>query len=127
MTLSSSSGRAKRVLIVDDDRVLREVLESLLSASYDVVSAGDGEEALQILARDRPDVVLVDLVMPLLDGEGLLRRMKDLHPDVPTLVMSSEADLLRRVTGLGPADSLRKPFSIDVLETKIERLLEKRA
>jgi DNA-binding NarL/FixJ family response regulator len=84
-----------RVLLADDQRIVREGLETLLSLLDDVEvvgTAADGEEALELAATTRPDVVLMDLRMPHCDGVEATRRLRERHPEVKVLMLTTYAD-----------------------------------
>jgi CheY-like chemotaxis protein len=106
------------VLVVDDDPGVREVLElSLLTEGYEVQAAANGREALAVLQRWRPDLILLDLMMPVLDGwsfraEQLARRGLS---DIPVIVLSAGAAVRRHAQVLAAADVLEKPFDLDTL------------
>ncbi len=81
-----------RVLVVDDQQIVREGLVTILDLLPDVSvvgSAGDGAEALELVARRRPDVVLMDLHMPVLDGVGATRRIAAEHPSIAVLILTT--------------------------------------
>jgi CheY-like chemotaxis protein len=80
----------KRVLAVDDDPSIRHMLERVLSRTYDLVVAADGELALAEIQRQRPDLVLLDLRMPVMDGSELLERLEIEGIDVPVVLMTAE-------------------------------------
>ena len=80
----------KRVLAVDDDAAIRHMLERVLSRTYDLVVAADGEQALAEIQRRRPDLVLLDLRMPVMDGSELLERLEIEGIDVPVVLMTAE-------------------------------------
>ncbi|HZS13854.1 MAG TPA: response regulator transcription factor [Candidatus Dormibacteraeota bacterium] len=89
------SGAAARVVVVDDQRVVREGLVSLLSLLPDVAvvgTAADGDEAVDVVARERPDVVLMDLRMPRCDGVEATRRVLEAAPDTRVVVLTTYAD-----------------------------------
>jgi DNA-binding NarL/FixJ family response regulator len=92
---------ALRVLVVDDQQIVREGLATILDLLPDVSvvgTAGDGEEALELVARRRPDVVLMDLHMPVLDGVGATRRIAAEHPSIAVLILTTfgeDEDALR--------------------------------
>ena len=105
-----------QVLVVDDDPAIRSVLEAVLTAHrYQVITAGNGREALNSISETAPNVVLLDLYMPIMDGWEVLAFLQEHHPALPVIVMSAApAD---RVTGtIGHASGyLPKPFNVDQL------------
>ncbi|QFU25320.1 response regulator transcription factor [Shewanella eurypsychrophilus] len=104
-----------KILLVDDDLVFRELLEEALEAEgHDIVCAEDGFEALAILEKDLPDIILLDIMMPKLDGFGLLAARKD---QIPVIVISAIDNEDERIKGyeLGADDFLTKPFSVKEL------------
>lgn len=116
-----------RLLVVDDDDDQRESLAELLELDYQVASAGGGEEGVRLASADPPDLVLMDLVMPHMDGFAALEA---LHGDrrtaeVPVIFLSARSDDATRVKGLdlGAVDFLAKPFSERELRARIERTL----
>ena len=112
------------ILIVDDEQTLRELLADVLETEgHRVMMAGNGREALTIVARDRPDLVVSDVMMPLLNGVGLCRQIKadPSTASVPVILMSSVGP--RVVDGSGADAFLRKPFDLDEVETIVRRLL----
>ena len=80
----------KRVLAVDDDPAVRHLLDRVMSRSYEVVLAADGQEALAEIRRRRPDLMLLDLRMPVMDGSELLERLEGEGIDVPVILMTAE-------------------------------------
>jgi diguanylate cyclase (GGDEF)-like protein len=116
-----------RILIVDDSPTVRAVLRDLVERmGHSVIEADDGSKALQLYQQDRPDLVLVDVVMPVMDGYEASRRMRECTPDewVPIIFLSSkEADQdLDRAIEAGGDDYLVKPVSFVVLNAKIRAL-----
>jgi DNA-binding response OmpR family regulator len=115
------------ILVVDDQASVRRVVRSLLErAGHRVEEAGDGRTALELLARDTPDVVLLDVAMPGLDGWKTLGRIRDLS-DVPVLMLTGRGAELERVRGLrgGADDYLVKPFGRQELVARVEALLRR--
>ncbi|RTR38821.1 response regulator transcription factor [Shewanella canadensis] len=111
-----------KVLVVDDDLIFRELLkEALECEGHEVVSAENGMEALSILERELPDIILLDIMMPKLDGFGLLAARKD---QVPVIVISAIDNEDERIKGyeLGADDFLTKPFSIKELLVRMTAL-----
>ncbi len=103
-------------LVVDDERRIRQALTDLIEdEGWSVLSAEEGTTALHIFARSEPDLVLLDIWMPGIDGIETLQRMKVLKPDVPVVIMSGHGtiDTAIRATRLGAFDYLEKPLCID--------------
>lgn len=112
------------VLVVDDEQAIREFVgEVLEDEGYRVRMASNGQEALTHLAAERPDLVLLDIMMPVLDGREVLKRMRAdaALNDVSVLVMSAAAD--PGVIGGGFNAFLPKPFDLDRLISAVHRLL----
>jgi CheY-like chemotaxis protein len=117
------------VLVVDDEFGIAEVLESLLTdAGYRVVSAINGRQALVRLAETRPDVVLLDFMMPLLNGAGVLRAMAadPAYRAIPVIMMSSLDEETIRQECDGFVAFLRKPFRATAVRDVIARVLDGR-
>jgi diguanylate cyclase (GGDEF)-like protein len=116
-----------KVLIVDDSPTIRAALRSLVEKmGHSVMEAEDGSKGLKIYGQDRPDLVLIDVVMPVMDGYDAARQMRETRPDewVPIIFLSSkEADQdLDRAIEAGGDDYLVKPVSFVVLNAKIRAL-----
>jgi DNA-binding NtrC family response regulator len=111
------------ILIADDDLGILQAMESLLSRRHRVITARDGEEVLERLEREPVDLVVLDLLMPLLDGEGALVALRERGFRMPVIVMSAHGDRLGATRLLGADDFLAKPFEFRELERMIERLL----
>jgi PAS domain S-box-containing protein len=115
--------RGARVVLADDNADMRDYLQRLLAASFDVEAAADGDDALVAARRRRPDLVLTDVMMPVLDGFGLLRALRT-DPSlqrVPVIMLSARAGEESRVEGLraGADDYLVKPFSARELIARV--------
>jgi DNA-binding response OmpR family regulator len=116
-----------RVLVVDDEADIRELVRALLErAGHEVIEAPDGQEALRVFYAEKPDLVLLDVSMPLLDGWGTLERMRELS-DVPVLMLTARADELDKVRGLraGADDYVTKPFGRQELVARVEGQLRR--
>ncbi len=115
-----------KILIVEDDLITRRNLSVLLSdEGYDVDQAGDGVQALEILAGRPVDLVLSDIVMPRMDGLKLLQQLQAMAPQIPVVIMTSYvSDSLSSVPA-GAAEFIRKPFVLDDLLFKVQRALDK--
>ncbi|HSB40917.1 MAG TPA: sigma-54 dependent transcriptional regulator [Methylomirabilota bacterium] len=120
---------APRVLIVDDEPDMLENCSRILSRQgYACTTAGDGDTALTMLERDRPDVLLTDFKMPGMDGLTLLRRAHDLDPALPVIMVTGFASIEAAVAAVkeGAFDYLPKDFSVDQLRVAVERALRHR-
>lgn len=119
---------AGKILIVEDDAITRRNLSVLLKdEGYDVDQAGDGVQALEILAGRPFDLVLSDIVMPRMDGLKLLEQLQFMAPQMPVVIMTSYvSDSLSSVPA-GAAEFIRKPFVLDDLLFKVQRVLGKTA
>ena len=124
----NASGRDPRVLVVEDDEEIAQVLQrSLRLEGYEVRIAGDGEEALDQSAAFNPDLVILDLGLPKLDGIEVARRLRSAD-DVPILMLTARDALESRVEGLdsGADDYLVKPFERQELLARLRALLRRR-
>ncbi|MDX1890308.1 response regulator transcription factor [Mycolicibacterium sp. 050158] len=118
-----------RILVVDDDRAVRESLRrSLAFNGYTVELAQDGLEALEKIGSDRPDALVLDVMMPRLDGLEVCRQLRSTGDDLPILVLTARDSVSERVAGLdaGADDYLPKPFALEELLARMRALLRRR-
>ena len=116
----------RKVLIVDDEEGFRDGVADLLGMEgYDVSVARDAVEAVRLVPEFRPDAILLDLRMPLLDGEGFLRGMAGLSSgsQVPVVLISAKEDLAAVAQKTGAAGYLAKPFEAPQLLSLLEKVL----
>jgi two-component system response regulator MprA len=117
-----------RILVVDDDRAVRESLRRSLSFhGYTVDLAADGVEALAAVAEERPDALVLDVMMPRVDGLEVCRRLRGAGDDLPVLVLTARDTVSERVAGLdaGADDYLPKPFALEELLARLRALLRR--
>ncbi|GAA1456230.1 response regulator transcription factor [Williamsia maris] len=117
-----------RILVVDDDRAVRESLRRSLSFNgYTVETASDGVEALEQIVSSRPDAVVLDVMMPRLDGLEVCRRLRSTGDDLPILVLTARDSVSERVSGLdaGADDYLPKPFALEELLARLRALMRR--
>src|SRR5690242_15133108 len=118
--------RMRRVLVIEDDAEIRSmVVEALTDEGYEVRGAAEGEEGLRLLAEWPPDLVVLDLMMRGLDGNGFRARQRELaHRDVPVMLMSATRrdDLPQAAADLEAAGFLAKPFALDDFLSMVDRL-----
>jgi two-component system response regulator MprA len=117
-----------RILVVDDDRAVRESLRrSLQFNGYQVDLATDGHQALDAVTQRRPDAMVLDVMMPRLDGLEVCRRLRSTGDDLPILVLTAREAVSDRVAGLdaGADDYLPKPFALEELLARVRALMRR--
>jgi OmpR family response regulator RpaB len=124
---ASDAGRAERVIIVDDEASIRRILETRFKMlGYETAVASDGEEAIELFNRFHPDIVILDIMMPKVDGYGVTREIRK-HHDTPIIILTALGDVAERITGLelGADDYVVKPFSPKELEARVKSILRR--
>ncbi len=119
---------APRLLVVDDEPSIRDLLSaSLRFAGYDVATASDGSGALVQAEKHRPDLIVLDVMMPDMDGFEVTRRLRERGRDVPVLFLTARDDIEDKVTGLtvGGDDYVTKPFSLEEVVARIRAVLRR--
>ena len=117
-----------RILIIEDELPMRTALQDCLqSEGYRVLSAADGESGLQRALAEKPDLILLDIMMPRLDGYAVATELRRLGHATPILMLTAKGQVHDRVTGLdaGADDYLVKPFSLDELLARVRALLRR--
>jgi two-component system response regulator MprA len=125
---ASGAQPEREILVVDDEpAVLKAIRVGLSLEGFRVTTASDGRGALDAIAESTPDAVVLDVMMPRMDGLTVLRRLRSLNPALPVLLLTARDSVGDRVTGLdlGADDYLTKPFDLDELFARIRALLRR--
>lgn len=112
----------KKVLVVDDSLLIRKLLQDFLNKKgYTVLLAEDGKEALEMINKDMPDMMLLDITMPVMDGIEVLVELKKLNINLPVIIVTNTADIkiARETLEKGAYDYVTKPIDFDYLELSI--------
>jgi len=114
----------KRVLLVDDDdKILRFLALKLKLFGYDLFTASNGKEALDLLGTAKPDIVVLDILMPVMDGFEMLEKLRSFSK-LPVIVLSAKGDNADHALELGANDFMSKPFKPEDLVERIEANLD---
>jgi two-component system OmpR family response regulator len=127
-TLRRADGTAPRILVVDDEQMLTDLLSmALRMEGWDVKAAGSGFQALQVARDFEPDAMVLDIMMPDLDGMSVLQRLRHSGNDVPVLFLTAKDAVGDRVAGLtaGGDDYVTKPFSLEEVVARLRALMRR--
>lgn len=116
------------ILVIDDDEKITALLRrSLQFEGYQVSTAEDGEQGLALAMQGRPDLVILDLMLPSLDGYEVCERLRSTYPSIPILMLTAKDEVKDRVKGLtlGADDYLVKPFALEELLARVKALLRR--
>ena len=114
------------VLVIDDDKAMRDVLFDILSLDgYEVILADDGNLGIERFSKEKPDLVITDILMPKMDGLEVVERLKELSPDSPVIVASGTTDLnlIEEAVNQHANRILKKPFEVDQLLDSVAELI----
>jgi DNA-binding response OmpR family regulator len=120
---------SERILLIEDDPSIVAGLElNLALEGYEVVTAPDGEQGLRLALEGHPDVILLDIMLPKMNGLEVLRRLRKVDPDLPVLVLTAREQEADKVLGLqlGADDYISKPFSLSELRARLNASLRRR-
>lgn len=128
-TPAANATRHEKVLIVDDEASIRRILETRFKMlGYETATAADGEEAIDVFGKFSPDIIILDIMMPKMDGYGVTKEVRKIN-DTPIIILTALGDVAERVTGLelGADDYVVKPFSPKELEARVKCILRRTA
>ena len=123
-----ADGKPIQVLVVDDEPVLAELVSMALRyEGWDIVTAGDGAAAIELARDNPPDVVVLDVMLPDMSGLDVLRRLREVQPGLPLLLLTAKDSVEDRIAGLtaGGDDYVTKPFSIEEVVLRLRALLRR--
>src|SRR2546423_8907415 len=123
-----TSERKLNLLVVEDDeKILEAITEYFSRAGYNVQTAEDGLSGVQAALNDRPDAIVLDLMLPKMDGLAVCRELREKAPYIPILMLTAKDDVVDKVLGLemGADDYITKPFSLRELEARIKSVLRR--
>ena len=121
------SRNASRILIVDDEEIIRALLSEILSdEGFEVTTASDGNEAIELLNSDQFDLVISDMVMPGVGGIEVLQEAFKIDPDYAVIIITGypSVDTAVKLVNLGAADYITKPFNVDIIKITVAKVLE---
>ncbi|SRR6266849_2224687 len=116
-----------KILVIDDEPGIRDLLDTLLSRKgYDVVLAENGRKGLELFRREHPDVIVLDLKMPGMDGFTVLQQINSLDPRTPVIILTGAGtpEAEQRIRAFGVTEYIEKEFSLHRLGDSLKRLLE---
>lgn len=115
-----------KVLIVEDEPLLRDLIASHLSLSgYNVAEASNGADCIKQVERTMPDLILLDLNMPIMSGTGVLRKLRDMGAECPVIMITAcnDPSKLTEIQSLGAVNVLPKPFSLATVSIEVRKYL----
>ena len=118
-----------KVMLVDDSRTIRNIQKNVLAqlGHTDILEAGDGQEALDLLKQETPDLILIDWNMPNMDGITLVRKVRETNKTIPLIMCTTEAQKDRVIEAVkaGVNNYVVKPFNVESLAQKIDQTMAK--
>jgi two-component system response regulator ArlR len=119
----NKSGKQRVLLIDDEDRIVNFLAMKLKISGYEVFCADEGEKGLELAKTAEPDIMLLDIIMPGIDGVEVLRRLRQFS-NMPVIVLSAKDNISAEVLRLGANSVMSKPFNPDELMSRIRTLLK---
>jgi two-component system response regulator AtoC len=122
--------KKSKILIVDDEAIMRDSLRDWLTdAGYEILTAGNGVEGLELIRKEKPGVAVIDLVLPGSDGLDLMRKAKQIQPGIQVIIITAYSSVHTAITAIkeGAYDYIEKPFSPEKVELLIAKLIERQS
>src|SRR5215217_6700034 len=125
--IEAGERKLKLLIIEDDEKILEAISEYFSRAGYLVQTAEDGLSGVQAALNDHPDAIVLDLMLPKMDGLAVCRELREKAPYIPILMLTAKDDVVDKVLGLemGADDYITKPFSLRELEARIKSVLRR--
>ncbi|MDX2032447.1 MAG: response regulator transcription factor [Blastocatellia bacterium] len=119
--------REKLLVVEDDPAIQRLIGDYFRHVGYDVVSASDGEAGVRLAVNEKPTVMILDLMLPKMDGLSVCRQVRERNPTLPIIMLTAKDDVVDKILGLemGADDYLTKPFSLRELEARMKSVLRR--
>jgi DNA-binding response OmpR family regulator len=123
----SATSHEKLLIVEDDPAIQRMIGDYFRHSGYEVITAGDGESGVRAALNDKPTVMILDLMLPKLDGLSVCRQVRERNSSLPIIILTAKDDVVDKVVGLemGADDYLTKPFSVRELEARIKSVLRR--
>jgi len=122
-------GKKKKILIADDETAIHKLLPVVLSSEFDIIHAYNGQEASELIDNEQPDLVVLDIMMPIKDGRDICKDLKknSKTKNIRVIMLSGKAEQHDRILGLelGADDYMTKPVSLNHLATRIKKMIKK--
>ena len=114
-----------RILTIDDSRAVRTIITKTLGDQFEILEAEDGEKGLELLAKETVNLILLDLTMPVMDGQEMLQKLRDQGNETPVILLTSESrtSLVSTMMQIGISDYILKPFKPEELIDKLAKVL----
>src|SRR5262249_55081670 len=125
--VNASTAREKLLIVEDDPAIQRMIGDYFRHVGYDIIVAGDGESGARMAQSERPTAMILDLMLPKMDGLAVCRQLRERLPALPIIMLTAKDDVVDKVVGLemGADDYLTKPFSLRELEARLKTVLRR--